>query len=235
MKKLILFFLVSLVAQSLLSQEVCEGKNVVQDANDISSITKCSVNGNLSSTDKEKSKVKVVSSRSRQKRRSIEIKNDQKNTASNRKKINDSVKHLQLDHIKENIIAVNTVIEEKLVKEQVCFNEVEFIPQFRDCSDESLDPYDCFNHEMEKHLVNNISYPEKALKNNIQGDVWVSFIITHSGEVKNILATGGDESSEMLTKEAIRVISILPSFIPGKQNNQEVSVRYTFPISFNLD
>jgi len=78
MKKLLIYFTVSLASQTLFSQKLCESKNSVQDDNDISSIAKCSVNGNISSTAKEKSKVKVISSRSRQKRRSIEIKSDQK-------------------------------------------------------------------------------------------------------------------------------------------------------------
>ncbi|SEC33140.1 TonB family C-terminal domain-containing protein [Tenacibaculum sp. MAR_2009_124] len=234
MRKLAIFLQFVLMVQIAVSQEVCETKETIENDNDISSITKCSVTGKLNDNGtNSKSKVTVVSSRSRQKRRSNETKQRFNNHVSKQAKINDSIQQLKLNHVHENITAINTALEEKLLNEQVSFNDVEYIPQFRNCS-EDLDVFECFNYEMQKHLIDNIIYPEKALKKRIEGDVWVSFIITKSGEIKNIIATG-PENSEMLKKEAIRVISILPSFIPGKQNNQNVNVTYTFPISFNLD
>ncbi len=234
MRKLAIFLQFVLMVQIAVSQEVCETKETIENENDISSIAKCSVTGKLNDNGSNtKSKVTVVSSRSRQKRRSTESKQPYNNHVSKKTKINDSIQQLRLDHIRENITAINTALEEKLVNEQVSFNDVEYIPEFRNCS-EDLDIFECFNYEMQKHLIDNIIYPEKALKKRIQGDIWVSFVITKSGEVKNIIATG-PENSEMLKKEAIRVISILPSFIPGKQSNQNVNVSYTFPISFNLD
>ncbi|CAM1361462.1 energy transducer TonB [Tenacibaculum xiamenense] len=234
MRKLAIFLQFVLMVQVAVSQEVCETKETIENENDISSIAKCSVTGKLNDNGSNtKSKVTVVSSRSRQKRRSNETKQLFSNNVVKQTKINDSIQQLKLDHIKENITAINTALEEKLVNEQVSFNDVEYIPQFTNCS-EDIDVSECFNYKMQKHLIDNIVYPEKALKKKIQGDVWVSFIITKSGQVKNIIATG-PENSEMLKEEAIRVISILPQFIPGKQNDQNVNVSYTFPISFNLD
>lgn len=238
MKKLAIFLQIVLMFHSAFSQEVCAPKETLENTNDISSIAKCTVVSHTSSEGtKEKSKVTVVSSRNHQKRRALNEVQPASELFSaniNHLKINDSIEQLKITHIKQRITAINTALEEKNSLEQVPFNSVEEIPKFRNCSDESLDEVDCFNYEMQEHLMQNIIYPEKAVQKRIEGDIWVSFIITSSGNVKNIVATG-PESSDCLKQEAIRVISLLPSFIPGKQNNQDVNVTYTFPISFSLN
>lgn len=229
MKKLAIFLQIVLMFHSAIAQEVCAEKEVAENINDISSIAKCSVVSSTNSTNAKgsKSKVTVVSSRNHQKRRSVNNSNSLKNS-----RINDSIEQLRLVHIKEKITAINTALEEKIHNEQVPFNSVDEIPLFRDCADDT-DPVDCFNYEMQNHLMENIVYPEKALKKKIEADIWVSFVITNSGEVKNIIATGPENSDE-LKEEAIRVISLLPTFIPGKHENEDVTVSYTFPISFSL-
>ena len=47
---------------------------------------------------------------------------------------------------------------------------VEKIPMFKNCSDTTLDEFDCFNQEMQKHITENFRYPEKALDRGIEGN-----------------------------------------------------------------
>jgi protein TonB len=39
----------------------------------------------------------------------------------------------------------------------------------------------------------------------------------------------------LFDKEALRVLSLMPNWIPGKQNGESVKVKYTIPIAFRLE
>ncbi len=83
-----------------------------------------------------------------------------------------------------------------------------------------------------KYLSDNIKYPESALKNKIQGTVWVKFIIEKDGSISNIKAIR--KVNPDLDKEAVRVIKSMPKWKPGKQNGKPVRVSYQVPIRFSL-
>lgn len=83
-----------------------------------------------------------------------------------------------------------------------------------------------------KYLAKAIRYPAMAQDNNIQGKVFLSFIIEKNGSLTDIkierkLGYGTDE-------EAIRVLKSSPRWIPGIQNGKLVRVKYNIPISFAL-
>jgi len=84
-----------------------------------------------------------------------------------------------------------------------------------------------------RFLTSNIRYPEAMRKNNIQGKVFLTFVIERDGSLSDIksLRDVGYGSAE----EAIRVLSISPKWEPGVQNGRTVRVQYTVPISFALD
>jgi TonB family protein len=83
-----------------------------------------------------------------------------------------------------------------------------------------------------KYLAENIQYPEYAKTNRITGRVMVRFCITETGSVEKISVLKGVDPS--LDAEAIRVVSTLPAFKPGKQGGKEVPVWYMVPITFAL-
>ena len=77
-----------------------------------------------------------------------------------------------------------------------------------------------------------IVYPTVAQENGIQGKVFVTFVVNKDGSVSNAkIARGVDPS---LDAEALRVVSTLPKWKPGKQRGVPVRVSYTVPISFKL-
>lgn len=129
--------------------------------------------------------------------------------------------------------AANKRKEEKTLQ-AISFDEVENVPLFNSCSENSSqkDAAECFNSEMVKHIQNNFSYPKLALKNNITGKVWVSFVVNTKGETKNINLRG---DSYILKTEAKRIISILPKLQPGKHNGKKVNTKYVLPINFTLN
>ncbi len=81
-------------------------------------------------------------------------------------------------------------------------------------------------------IYEKIQYPEEAKKNNIQGRVVVRFCINYKGTVDRITVIKGIHP--LLDNEAVRVISLLPKWEPGKQAGKPVNVWYSVPINFQL-
>lgn len=84
-----------------------------------------------------------------------------------------------------------------------------------------------------QYLSENVKYPVIAQENGIQGRVVCRFIVNTDGSITDIevLRSGGDPS---LDKEAVRVISSMPNWKPGKHKGKPVRVRYSVPVSFKL-
>jgi len=80
-------------------------------------------------------------------------------------------------------------------------------------------------------IQNLLVYPKEALDNKIEGKVFISIIIEKDGSLSNFKILRGIPE---LNNEAIRVLKLLPNFIPGKQKGKEVRVKYVFPIVFKL-
>lgn len=89
------------------------------------------------------------------------------------------------------------------------------------------------NSEMYKFLGKNLKYPTAAQRANIQGKVFLSFIVEKDGSITDIetmkgIGFGCDE-------EAMRVVKLMPKWIAGKQNGRNVRVKFTIPVFFRLD
>jgi len=83
-----------------------------------------------------------------------------------------------------------------------------------------------------KFLQKNIHYPPQASENNVQGKVFLSFIVETDGHLSNVKVERGVGSG--LDEEALRVLKIAPAWKPGIQNGHKVRVMYTIPINFVL-
>ncbi len=86
--------------------------------------------------------------------------------------------------------------------------------------------------ELLKYIFEHTNYPEVAKENNIQGKVIVRFCVTAKGTVSQISILKGVDPE--LDKEAMRVVSTLPAFKPGKQGGKPVPVWYMVPINYTL-
>lgn len=88
------------------------------------------------------------------------------------------------------------------------------------------------NSALMAYLSKSIKYPPIAEENGIQGRVICTFVVERDGSVTDVrIAKSVDPS---LDKEAQRVVSAMPKWIPGKQNGQSVRVKYTLPVTFRL-
>jgi len=82
-------------------------------------------------------------------------------------------------------------------------------------------------------LAKTVRYPRQATEKNIQGKVFVTFIIMEDGKIANVTIAKG--AHPLLDAEAVRVAQLMPKWIPGKQDGKVVRVSYTVPINFVLE
>lgn len=100
---------------------------------------------------------------------------------------------------------------------------------------EKVDKMPVFNGGQEglmKYLVNEIKYPKQSQKDNVQGKVFIEFIVAKDGSVKDVKILKPVDS--LLDKEATRVISGMPNWTPGEHKGKKVSVKLVLPIIFQL-
>jgi len=88
------------------------------------------------------------------------------------------------------------------------------------------------NKALKKWIVNNLVYPQVAMKNGIQGRVIVTFVIERDGSVSDVKMLRSVDPS--LDKEAIRLVKSMPKWIPGKKDGASVRTQYTLPVMFRL-
>jgi protein TonB len=86
--------------------------------------------------------------------------------------------------------------------------------------------------KLREFLAANIKYPESARVNGISGTVYITFVVEGDGEISNVKALRGLGGG--LTEEAIRVVSLMPKWEPGRQNGKRVRVQFTLPLKFTL-
>jgi TonB family protein len=82
-------------------------------------------------------------------------------------------------------------------------------------------------------LHKSIKYPAEAEKAGKQGRVVVVFVVGKDGAVNNAKVVRSVD--EKLDAEALRVVNAMPKWQPGKQNGQDVNVKFTIPVTFKLN
>ena len=98
---------------------------------------------------------------------------------------------------------------------------VERMPAFPGGEEELLD-----------FIGTNIRYPEEAKKKGIYGKVFVGFVVEPDGSVSNVKVLRGIGGG--CDEEAVRVVQMMPNWIPGEAFGEKVRVSYMIPINFRL-
>ena len=122
------------------------------------------------------------------------------------------------------VFGLTTVSAQKTVvaqKNQKVFDIVEQMPE-----------YPGGQAALFEFISKNVKYPDDAVKKKVEGKVFVTFVVDTDGKITDVSLMRKVFPS--LDAEAIRVISAMPNWIPGKQKGQVVRVKYTVPIMFRL-
>lgn len=113
-------------------------------------------------------------------------------------------------------------VEEEEVDEQQIFTIVEEQPEFPGGMAE------CY-----KWIGKNLQYPTISAENGVQGRVTVNFVVNADGSIVDVKVLRGVDP--YLDKEAIRVVSKMPKWKPGKQRGKAVRCSFNLPVRFKLN
>ena len=84
-------------------------------------------------------------------------------------------------------------------------------------------------------LKRNVHYPSEAIAKDIQGVVYVNFVVNRDGSITDVKLLRGIHGGEMLNEEAIRAVKMSPPWKPGYMNGKPVRCEWNIPIKFILD
>ena len=107
--------------------------------------------------------------------------------------------------------------EKKEEEEIVIFEVVEQMPEYPGGMD-----------ALSRYLERKVA--DSPMKGKAGGLVTIGFTVTEAGKVTNVQVLESDQPS--LNKEAERIVSEMPDWIPGKQRGKPVPVRYSVPVRF---
>ena len=121
----------------------------------------------------------------------------------------------------EYVAPVVETKDEEVVEEEI-FISVEKMPEFPGGEE-----------KLYKYLRDNLKYPDMATQQNIQGKVYVQFVVEKDGSIANpkVLRDIGGGCGD----EALRVVRAMPKWNPGIQRTKKVRVQYTLPVNFQLE
>jgi protein TonB len=85
---------------------------------------------------------------------------------------------------------------------------------------------------LREYLYSSLRYPTLAKETNIQGTVYLTFVVEKDGSVSDVSILRGIGGG--CDEEAIKVVKQMPKWSPGKQRNVPVRVRYNLPVKFVL-
>ncbi|WP_051203563.1 energy transducer TonB [Hugenholtzia roseola] len=83
-----------------------------------------------------------------------------------------------------------------------------------------------------EYIGKNLEYPKVARRMDIQGKVFVSFVVDKDGSLSDVKIVKG--LHESCDAEALRVVKSSPKWQPAKQRGKAVRYRMTIPIVFKL-
>jgi TonB family protein len=82
-------------------------------------------------------------------------------------------------------------------------------------------------------IIKNRHYPAEARRKGIQGMVVVSFVVKKDGSVSQVEISRSVDP--LLDEEALRVIKMMPKWIPIEDERYKKDIKYRVPVKFKLD
>ena len=124
------------------------------------------------------------------------------------------------DEVIEEYFAPAEIEEEEIVEAEI-FKVVEVMPEFPGGA-----------AKMMEYIQKNMKYPMMARESDIQGRVFVNFVVEPDGSISNVAVLRGIGGG--CDEEAVRVVQSMPKWNPGKQRGTAVRCAFTVPIIFKL-
>jgi TonB family protein len=87
--------------------------------------------------------------------------------------------------------------------------------------------------ELRRFIEKNIEYPQQALDNETEGTVKIGFAVDEQGNIYRPSVTTPYLGSG-LEEEALRVVKLMPKWLPGQIKGKNVKTRFTLPITYQI-
>jgi len=158
----------------------------------------------------------------------IEVKDEE--VMKTQEEVNDSKLSVSVADVKGNSQDADAIDLSELQQQQSQVVEEESVKPY--IVVEQMPEFPGGEQSMRKFLRDNIRYPQMARESGIYGTVYVTFVVSKTGqisEVKLLRGIGGG-----CDDEAIRVVKTMPAWIPGRQTGKPVPVQFNLPITFTL-
>lgn len=81
-------------------------------------------------------------------------------------------------------------------------------------------------------IAKHIKYPQSLVEQGVEGNVYIRFIVHSNGALSSfqVLRSPNPE----LSKEGLRLMKLMPNWVPGKNMGKNVPVYYIVPVRFKL-
>jgi TonB family protein len=93
-------------------------------------------------------------------------------------------------------------------------------------------PFPGGNEALAAYMQAHVTYPAAAKQAGAEGTVYVHFVVDADGSLRDVKVPR--PVNPELEAEAIRVVSAMPAWTPGKQGGKAIPVLMTLPVAFKL-
>ena len=99
---------------------------------------------------------------------------------------------------------------------------------------EIMPEYPGGQNALSTYINDHLDYSQAAIDDNTTGALKVSFVVDENGKVTDVHLIGDKKVGDGLDDAAMKVISNMPAWTPGKVKGKNVSTRLQLPITFEL-
>ena len=89
--------------------------------------------------------------------------------------------------------------------------------------------------EMFAYIAKNMNYPASAIENEMEGKVFIRFVIDKSGNIVNPELARGIGGCPECEQEALRIVRAMPKWKPAMVAGEPVKSLFYLPITFHLE
>lgn len=129
------------------------------------------------------------------------------------------------------------ILKEEIIIPDAHNNIMESMPYFKSASctkvTDTEERQACSQRKMLEAIYTNIQYPTLPRELEIEGTVFIHFIINSAGRMEKIQVMRG--VCKELETECLRILPFIDNWQAGVQNNEAVNVAFTLPIKFKLE
>ncbi|TAE04793.1 MAG: energy transducer TonB, partial [Bacteroidetes bacterium] len=86
-----------------------------------------------------------------------------------------------------------------------------------------------------KFLQDNVKMPAKVRKKKVKGNVYVRFVVTKTGKIKDITLLKGIKDCPQCDREALRLVALMPDWTPAEREGKPFETQFSLPIVFDYE